>query len=135
MYPNRALFFLATAITLSILTTGITINTPALASSKGGGSVAQEQVSTGNSNLDKEINKFYSCISKTHQDPPSIEKVDNCYYQGLGGSDSGGTTSGGVTTGGTSTSSTSESTTHHHKHETVSNRDIAATTTVTGRST
>src|SRR5947209_14852677 len=103
MYPNRALFFIATAITLSLLTTGITINTPAFASSKGGGSVAQEQVSTGNSNLDKEINKFYSCISKTHQDPPSIEKVDNCYYQGLGGSDSGGTTSGGVTTGGTST--------------------------------
>ena|SRR2546422_6046985 len=135
MYPNRALFFLATAITLSLLTTGITINTPALASSKGGGSVAQEQVSTGNSNLDKEINKFYSCISKTHQDPPSIEKVDNCYYQGLGGSDSGGTTSGGVTTGGTSTSSTSESTTHHHKHETVSNRDIAGTTTVTGVAT
>ena len=59
-----------------------------MASSKGGGSVAQERVSTGNSNLDKEINKFYNCISKTHQDPPSIEKVDSCYYQGLGGSDS-----------------------------------------------
>jgi len=135
MYPNRALFFIATAITLSLLTTGITINTPALASSKGGGSVAQEQVSTGNSNLDKEINKFYSCISKTHQDPPSIEKVDNCYYQGLGGSDNGGTTSGGVTTGDTSTSSTSGSTTHHHKHKTVSNGDLARTTTVTGAGT
>ena len=90
MYPNRALFFITTAITLSLLTTSITIITPAMASSKGGGSVAQEQVSTGNYNLDKEVNKFYSCISKTHQDPPSIEKVDNCYYQGSGASDNGG---------------------------------------------
>jgi hypothetical protein len=31
--------------------------------------------------LDKEINKFYSCISKTHQDPPTIQIVDNCYSQ------------------------------------------------------
>ena len=59
-----------------------------MASSKGGGSVVQEQVNSGNSNLDKEINKFYNCISKTHQDPPSINKVDNCYYQALGGSGS-----------------------------------------------
>jgi hypothetical protein len=109
--------------------------TLAMASSKGGGSVAQEQVSTGNSGLDKEINKFYNCISKTHQDPPSIEKVDNCYYQGLGGSDSGGATTGDITTGGTSTSSTSGSTSHHHKHETVSNRDVAGTTTATGAGT
>src|SRR5947209_14532893 len=121
MYPNRALFFIATAITLSLLTTGITINTPAFASSKGGGSVAQEQVNTGNSNLNKEINKFYSCISKTHQDPPSIEKVDNCYYQALGrsGSIGGGTTNNAVTGTGNSQTSTPASTyrSHtHHKH-------------------
>src|SRR6266568_7712746 len=89
MYPERAFFFIAAAITLSIVTTNISFTTPAMASSKGGGSVAQEQVSTGNSNLDKEINKFYSCISKTHQDPPSIAKVDKCYSQALGGSDTG----------------------------------------------
>ena len=86
-----------------------------MASSKGGGSVAQEQVSTGNSNVDKEINKFYNCISKTHQDPPSINKVDNCYYQALGGSGSSG---GGSTSNsgamGTGTSPTSSI--HHHKH-------------------
>jgi hypothetical protein len=116
MYPNRALFFIATAITLSLLTTSITIITPAMASSKGGGSVAQEQISTGNSNLDKEVNKFYSCISKTHQDPPSIEKVDNCYYQGLGGSDiGGGASTRGIIAGDTSPTSTSGSTSHHHK--------------------
>ena len=43
--------------------------------------VIQELVNTGNPTLDKEINKFYSCITKTHQDPPSIQIVDNCYYQ------------------------------------------------------
>jgi hypothetical protein len=84
-----------------------------MASSKGGGSVIQEQVNTGNSNLDKEINKFYSCISKTHQDPPSIEKVDNCYSQALGGSEigAGGSTSvSGLTGAGTSPTTSS----HHH---------------------
>lgn len=78
----------------------------------------QEQVKTGNSNLDKEINKFYSCISKTHQDPPSIEKVDNCYSQTLSGSGGDGvsSTAGSITTsGGTSPTSVSGSTSHLHK--------------------
>jgi len=110
------LYLIAAAISFSLLTASVTIITPAMASSKGGGSVSQEQVSTGNSNLDKEINKFYSCISKTHQDLPSIEKVDSCYYQGLGRSDNGGATSGGITTSDTSPSSMSESSSHHHKH-------------------
>jgi hypothetical protein len=84
-----------------------------MASNKGGGSVVQEQVNTGNSNLDKEINKFYNCISKTHQDPPSINKVDDCYYQALGGGSGGGSTSnsGAMGTGTSPTSSL-----HHHKH-------------------
>jgi hypothetical protein len=84
-----------------------------MASSKGGGSVAQEQVNTGNSNLDKEINKFYSCISKTHQDPPSIEKVDNCYSQALGGSgigDGSSASDSGVTAAGTFPTTSR----HHH---------------------
>jgi hypothetical protein len=65
---------------LSILTTNIS-NNFAMAASNGGAFVVQEQVSTGNLNLDKEINKFYHCISKTHADPPSIQSVDNCYHQ------------------------------------------------------
>jgi hypothetical protein len=65
---------------LSILTTNIS-NNFAMAASNGGAFVVQEQVSTGNLNLDKEINKFYHCISKTHADPPSIQSVNNCYYQ------------------------------------------------------
>ena len=52
----------------------------------GVGPVFQEPVNSGNSNQDKQINKFYHCISKTHEAPPNIEKVDNCYYQALGGS-------------------------------------------------
>jgi hypothetical protein len=83
-----------------------------VASSKGGGSVVQEQVNTGNSGLDKEINKFYNCISKTHQDPPSINKVDNCYSQAFGGGYSGGST----TNSGATPTSTSTSSIHHHKH-------------------
>ena len=65
---------------LSILTTNIS-NNSAMAARNAGAFVVQEQVSTGSLNLDKEINKFYHCISKTHEDPPTIEKVDNCYYQ------------------------------------------------------
>ena len=64
---------------LLILTTNIS-NILHLAS-KGGVFVVQEQVSTGNLNLDKEMNKFYHCISKTHDDPPSIQSIDNCWYQ------------------------------------------------------
>jgi hypothetical protein len=93
-----------------------------MASSKGSrgveGPVTQEQVNTGNSNLNKEINKFYSCISKTHQDPPTIEKVDSCYYQALGSSSGASTASNYDVTGpGTSPTSTLTSTSHHHKHD------------------
>ena len=125
MYSNRALLFIAAAVTLSLLTTSTALTTPAMASSKGVGSVVQEQVNSGNSNLDKEINKFYNCISKTHQDPPSINKVDNCYYQALGG---GGSTSnsGAMGTGTSPTSSI-----HHHKHgNSTSNSGVAGTGTL-----
>lgn len=123
MHQNKVLFYIA-ATTLSLLIMCVTLTTPAMASSKGSrgveGPVTQEQVNTGNSNLNKEINKFYSCISKTHQDPPTIEKVDSCYYQALGGiGSSGGTSTAsnyGVTGPSTSPTSTLTSTSHHHKH-------------------
>jgi hypothetical protein len=51
----------------------------------GAGPVMQEPVDTGNPHLDKSINKFYSCLSHTHEDPPTLQKVDVCYYQTLGG--------------------------------------------------
>ena len=82
---------------LSILTTNIS-NNFVMAARNAGALVVQEQVSTGNLSLDKEINKFYHCISKTHADPPSIQSVDNCYSQTSIGdyqSSAGGTSDGG----------------------------------------
>jgi hypothetical protein len=93
------LFIVAATIGLSIVTTNISVN-PAIARSKyesgyggmgygayGGraGPVIQEPVDTGNHHLDKAINKFYNCLSHTHEDPPTVQKVDNCYYQTLSG--------------------------------------------------
>lgn len=92
MGNSSLLILISTIIGLSIITANTSINFAMAASSGNGGgaSVVQEQVNTGNPNLDKEINKFYSCISKTHQDPPSIQVVDNCYYQtSIGGINSG----------------------------------------------
>ncbi|HKR57456.1 MAG TPA: hypothetical protein VJR67_01150 [Candidatus Nitrosopolaris sp.] len=90
------------ALTISGVTIGVSLLTVNLAVAVStvttrSGPVVQEQVSTGNPTLDKEINKFYSCISKTHQDPPTKQIVDNCYYQssiqGISGS---GTSSSNV---------------------------------------
>ncbi|MGB7953843.1 MAG: hypothetical protein WCF23_07660 [Candidatus Nitrosopolaris sp.] len=76
------LILIASIMGLSVLTTNWYFK-PVMAVSIGntGAFVIQEQVNTGNPVLDKEINKFYSCISKTHQDPPIIQIVDNCYSQ------------------------------------------------------
>ena len=88
------LILIASIMGLSILTTNWYFNSVMAVSigNGGGASVIQELVNTGNPILDKEINKFYSCISKTHQDPPTIQIVDNCYSQnsiaGISGSGS-----------------------------------------------
>jgi hypothetical protein len=74
------LILIASIIGLSILTTNWYFNS-VMAVTIGGVSVIQEQVNTGNPILNKEINKFYSCISKTHQDPPTKQIVDDCYSQ------------------------------------------------------
>src|SRR5215813_13165357 len=55
----------------------------------GAGPVIQEPVNTGNPHLDKAINKFYNCLSYTHEDPPTVQKTDTCYYQTVG--NNGGT--------------------------------------------
>jgi hypothetical protein len=103
---------IAIIIGLSILTINISINFAMARRAPGLGHaglppVIQEQVNTGNPKLDKQINKFYHCISKTHEDPPSIQTVDNCYnrnsvayYQGSGGyyqQSIGGISGGGKT--------------------------------------
>lgn len=48
------------------------------------GPAIQEPVDTGNHHLDKAINKFYNCLSHTHEDPITVQKVDDCYYQTSG---------------------------------------------------
>ena len=40
----------------------------------GAGAVIQEPVDTGNPHLDKAINKFYNCLSHTHEDPPTVQQ-------------------------------------------------------------
>ena len=69
------LILIAFIMGLSVLTTNWYLK-PVMAVSIGNTGrafIIQEQVNTGNPVLDKEINKFYSCISKTHQDPPIIQ--------------------------------------------------------------
>ena len=109
---NKLPILIAAIIGLSILTTSISVNS-ALARSKyesgyggmgyggmgyggyggmghgGAGPVIQDPVDTGNHHLDKAINKFYNCLSHTHEDPPTVQKVDDCYYQTLGNNDGG----------------------------------------------
>ncbi len=87
---NPPLLILIIIIGLSILTINISINFVMAREAHGVEHAAlppviQEQVSTGNPNLDKQINEFYHCISKTHEDPPSIQTVDKCYNQNSGG--------------------------------------------------
>jgi hypothetical protein len=74
------LILISSILGLSILSTNWYFNA-VMAVTIGGASVIQEQVNTGNPILDKEINIFYSCISKTHQDPPTKQIVDDCYSQ------------------------------------------------------
>ena len=105
---NPLLILVVIIFGLSILTTNIS-NNFAMAS-KGGAFVVQEQVNTGNPDLDKQINKFYHCISKTHDDPPSIQTVDNCYYQTSIGYYQ--TSTGGISGGGNSNNQYNNGETH-----------------------
>lgn len=104
---NKIPLLIAATIGLSILTTSISVNSAIARSTYesgyggmgyggyggmgfggmgygGAGPVIQEPVDTGNPHLDKAINKFYNCLSHTHEDPPTVQKVDDCYYQTLG---------------------------------------------------
>ena len=100
---NKIPIFIAATIGLSILTTSISVNSASARNTfesgyfegmgygryggmgqGGAGPVIQEPVDTGNPHLDKAINKFYNCLSHTHEDPPTVQKVDDCYYQTLG---------------------------------------------------
>jgi len=67
------------------LNNGVVVSTLAV-SSASPGPVIQEAVNTGNTELDKQVNKFYGCVSKiTHElQEPGKAEVDNCYFQIFG---------------------------------------------------
>jgi hypothetical protein len=66
---------------------GIVISALAV-SSGSSGQVIQEAVNTSNPELDKQVNKFYDCVSKITHEPqePGKAEVDNCYFQVFRGS-------------------------------------------------
>jgi hypothetical protein len=75
-------------IILALVTSSDIVISALAVSSGSSGAVIQEAVNTGNPELDKQVNNFYSCISKITHDPqePDKAQVDNCYFQIFGGS-------------------------------------------------
>src|SRR6476620_3877984 len=106
-------------LSLAIATTG-SFTTPVLAlknisthSGKSSGAVPLIPIATGNPQLDKQIQQFYSCIKKTGhtggtKPEPSRDEVNDCYFQVFSSSGSGSSTS--------SSSSFSSSGSHGHGH-------------------
>ena len=74
-------------------TSGKTSSTSSNSHSSKGSAVILIPVNSGDPALDKQINKFYSCISKTHMDPPTKDQLDSCYFQNVGGQSSSSQTS------------------------------------------
>lgn len=109
-------------LSLAIVTTG-SFKTPVLAiknnSTHGGkssGAVPLIPIATGNPQLDKQIQQFYSCIKKTGhtggtKPEPSRDEVNGCYFQVF--SSNGSSSS---TTSSSSSFSSSGSHGHGHKH-------------------
>lgn len=109
-------------LSLAIVTTG-SFKTPALAiksinthigKSSGAGAVPLIPVATGNPQLDKQIQQFYSCIKKTGhtggaKSEPSRDEVNGCYFQVF--------SSSGSSSSSTTSSSFSSSGSHGHGHK------------------
>lgn len=87
MYKVILMMFLL-VVGLALVTINRTVVSAQTSSSASSGPVIQEAVNTGNPDLDKQINKFYSCISKITHEPqePGKAAVDNCYFQIFGAS-------------------------------------------------
>ena len=75
-------------IVLALVTNSRIVISALAVSSVSSGPVIQEAVNTGNPEFDKQVNKFYGCISKITHEPqePGKAEVDNCYFQIFGGS-------------------------------------------------
>jgi len=95
----RTISLAAIALFISLaLITAFSIAIPA--ASESGGAVPLVPIKTGNAKLDKDIDKFYSCIKKTghtggNNPEPSRDEVNNCYLKVFIGSSSSG---GSITT-------------------------------------
>jgi hypothetical protein len=85
MYKVILMMFLL-VIGLTLVTNNRAVISAQASSSVSSGPVIQEAVNTGNPDLDKQINKFYGCISKITHEPqePGKAAVDNCYFQIFG---------------------------------------------------
>lgn len=79
---------------VSSSTSGTTSSASSNSHSSKGSAVILIPVNSGDPELDKQINKFYSCISKTHMDPPTKDQLDSCYLQNVGGQSSSSQSSG-----------------------------------------
>jgi hypothetical protein len=79
--------FVPVIVLAFVTNNGIVISVLAV-SSGSSGQVIQEAVNTSNPELDKQVNKFYDCVSKITDEPqePGKAEVDNCYFQIFGGS-------------------------------------------------
>lgn len=76
---------------------GTTSSASSNSHSSKGAAVILIPVNTGDPVLDKQINKFYGCISKTHMDPPTKDLLDGCYLQNVGGQSGSSQSSGSST--------------------------------------
>jgi len=109
-------------LSLAIVTTG-SFKTPVLAiknisihsgKSSRAGAVPLIPIATGNPQLDKQIQQFYSCIKKTGhtggtKPEPSRDEVNGCYFQVF--------SSSGSSSSSTTSSSFSSSGSHGHGHK------------------
>src|SRR5712691_5947273 len=79
--------FVPVIVLAFVTNNGIVISALAVGSGSSG-QVIQEVVNTSNPELDKQVNKFYDCVSKITHEPqePGKAEVDNCYFQIFGGS-------------------------------------------------
>ena len=87
MYKLILTMFVLVIVVALVTNSRIVISALAV-SSVSSGPVIQEAVNTGNPEFDKQVNKFYGCISKITHEPqePGKAEVDNCYFQIFGGS-------------------------------------------------
>ena len=94
---------------VSSSTSGTTSSASSNSHGSKGSAVILIPVNSGDPALDKQINKFYSCISKTHMDPPTKDQLDSCYLQNVGGQNSGSQSSGSQSRGSQSSGSHTQS--------------------------